>query len=128
MSLNLMESVMHLHLIIAGGRDFNDYQALVTAVDAAIVGWKATEVTIISGMARGADALGVRYAKECELPLIEMPADWDRWGKSAGFKRNLAMAKRATHLIAFWNGKSIGTQHMINIAKAHGLVSKVVSY
>jgi hypothetical protein len=79
-------------------------------------------------MARGADALGAKLAHNYSLKLIEMPADWDTHGKSAGYKRNQEMAKIATHLVAFWDSTSKGTKHMIDIATRKGLTVKVVSY
>ena len=36
--------------------------------------------------------LGYRLAKEFKLPLKEFPADWERFGKSAGYIRNEQMA------------------------------------
>ena len=101
-------------LLVAGGRDFNDYSVLTKAL------WdfaNATddEVSIISGMARGADSLAVKWAKENSVELYEYPANWDAYGKSAGYKRNVEMSKAADGAIIFWNGLSAGTKHMINI-------------
>lgn len=41
------------------------------------------------------------------------PANWDKFGKRAGFIRNSIMAKVGDFLIAFWDGESSGTKHMI---------------
>ena len=80
------------------------------------------EITsVISGMARGVDSLAVDYAKETNLPLVKMPAFWDLYGRSAGYKRNEQMAEVADALIALWDGSSRGTKHMIDIAKKKGL-------
>ena len=49
------------------------------------------------------------------------PADWEQYGPRAGYIRNSEMAKVATHLIAFWDGRSKGTKHMIDIARKAGL-------
>ncbi len=70
-------------------------------------------ITIISGRAKGADRLGERFAQEHNIPIQRFLADWDTHGKKAGFLRNLEMAKAADILIAFWDGKSRGTQHMM---------------
>jgi|ERR1039458_1423661 hypothetical protein len=77
--------------------------------------WKPT--LIISGAARGADALGERWACEHAIPLVRMPADWDAHGRRAGYLRNLEMAKQAQALIALWDGTSRGTAHMIETAR-----------
>ena len=86
------------------------------------------EVKIISGMADGADSLAIRYADERKLTKILFPANWKRYSRVAGFLRNEDMLSVATHLIAFWDGKSSGTRHMIEIAEAKGIPVWVVKY
>lgn len=115
-----------MNIIIAGGRDFNDYELLKLNCDSMLR--KLTDITIVSGAAKGADSLGERYANEKGYKLIRKPADWDTHGKSAGYRRNEEMAEISQGLIAFWDGKSKGTGHMINIAKDKGLQIKIVRY
>ena len=79
------------------------------------------EIKIISGMALGADTLAIDYADKYKLTKILFPANWKRYPLVAGFLRNEDMLSAATHLIAFWDGKSNGTRHMIEIAKAKGI-------
>lgn len=101
-------------LIIAGSRGFADkelmrnwlYKAAEEAED-------GTEISLISGMAPGADRLAWEIAQEEGIECLQMPAEWDVHGKSAGYVRNMAMANIADGLMAFWDGKSPGTQHMI---------------
>ena len=83
---------------------------------------------IISGAARGADTLGARYARERGVPVLEFPADWVRLGKRAGMVRNLQMLDSADAVVAFWDGQSRGTAHMINETKKRGLPLRVVRY
>jgi hypothetical protein len=79
-------------------------------------------VIFISGAAKsGADALIIRFCKEHNLPWVEYPADWDNLGKSAGYVRNVAMARVGTHLITFYDGVSKGTRHMAAEALKRGL-------
>lgn len=85
-----------------------------------------TDVEIVSGAARGADALGERYAAERGLAVKQFPADWDRYGRSAGYRRNAEMAEYADAAVVFWDGKSKGSKHMINLAKEKGLPVRVV--
>lgn len=115
-----------MKLIIAGGRDFSDYDLLTREVETLIVG--ESHVEIVSGGAKGADRLGEFFAIDHDLPIKRFPADWDRYGKAAGFKRNSEMADYADHCICFWDGKSKGTGHMINLANNKGLVVTVVNY
>ena len=101
-----------MKVIIAGSRGITNIKDIVQAVEDA--GFEITEV--ISGTARGVDVLGEQYAEQQGLPVIKMPADWDTYGKSAGYRRNADMAMIANALIAIWDGESRGTQHMINLA------------
>lgn len=81
----------------------------------------------IAGLARGADALGAKFAR-AHCQLYEFPADWDRYGKRAGFMRNEQMGHFADGLIAFWDGKSRGTKHMIDFMKSLGKPVHIVMY
>ena len=103
-------------VIVAGGRDFNNYKGLSDSLDYLLKNIN-DDIQIVCGMARGADRLGERYAKEHGYQVIYFPADWDLDGKSAGFKRNVKMAEYADALVAFWDGESKGTKHMIETAK-----------
>jgi hypothetical protein len=105
--------------IIAGSRSITSYS---------IVHWAIKESnikisTIISGTASGVDKLGELYAKNNNINLLQFPADWKKYGKSAGYIRNKEMATEADALIAIWDGQSKGTNHMINIAKEFNLIS-----
>lgn len=111
-------------LIIAGGRDFNNYDGMSKCLDRLLKNIN-DNIEIVCGMARGADRLGERYAKEHGYKVIYMPADWDLYGKSAGFKRNVQMAEYADALVAFWDGVSSGTKHMIETAQKMGLDVRV---
>lgn len=115
-----------MKIIIAGSRSFNNYEFLKKQLDCLFKNIKSLE--IVSGCARGSDALGERYAKERGYILHRFPADWDRYGKSAGYIRNKEMACFADRLVAFWDGKSKGTRHMIDLAKKRNLIIKVVEY
>lgn len=114
-------------VIVAGGRDFNNYAGLAASLDYLLKNIN-DEIQIVCGMARGADKLGEQYAKERGYKVIYMPADWDIDGRSAGFKRNIKMAEYADALVAFWDGKSSGTRHMIETAKSKGLDIRVKRY
>ena len=112
-----------IKVIIAGGRDFDDYPKLCRICDVILQG--QNKVEIVSGTCKGADLLGERYAIERNYHIKQFPADWKRYGKSAGYKRNVEMAVYADELIAFWDGKSKGTKNMIDQATQAGLNVKV---
>lgn len=115
-----------MHIIIAGCRDFYDYSVVEKEV-MDLIGKVIGKIEIISGGATGADALGERFAKEHNLSLKVVPADWKTYSRSAGPRRNEQMARMAGTLIAFWDGKSRGTKNMIDTAKRLGLRVKVVN-
>ncbi|MEB5480951.1 DUF2493 domain-containing protein [Shouchella clausii] len=108
-------------VIVAGSRDFNDYMLLKRKLDAALRNRASEGIEIVSGKARGADTLGEQYAKERGYAIKEFPADWETHGKAAGHIRNRLMAEYADALVAFWDGKSRGTENMIENAKKKGL-------
>lgn len=121
-----------LRVIVAGGRDFNDKELLTKTLDGYLCGTR-DKLVIISGHAKGADMLGEEYAKEHSLKLKIFPADWKSYGNQAGFLRNTQMARYASEdyngtLIAFWDGKSNGTKHMIEEAKLHNMEIIIIDY
>lgn len=115
-----------MKIIIAGGRDFIDYELLCLKVDKILS--QQDEIEIVSGTANGVDKLGERYAIEHGYKLKRFPADWNYFGKKAGFIRNEDMAEYSDALIAFWDGKSKGTEHMIKTAKEKDLLIRIIKY
>lgn len=99
-----------VRVIIAGSRSYpGGYEGVARAVKAS--GFEIA--TVISGVARGADLDGERWAYEYGVPVERYPADWDKYGRKAGPIRNQQMADVADALIALWDGKSRGTRDMI---------------
>lgn len=115
-----------MKIIVAGGREFNNYELLKEKLDELI--GENTDIEIVSGMARGADTLGIQYAKERGYKIKEFPANWDKYGKSAGYKRNEEMANYGDTSICFWNGISKGTKHMIDLSNKYKLNTTVIRY
>lgn len=103
-----------MRIIVAGGRDFNNYEILDKVLSCEI---NPPFDTIISGDARGADILGAEWGARHGVPIQHFPAYWDTYGKAAGFIRNAEMGEYADMLIAFWDEKSKGTAHMIKTMK-----------
>ena len=99
-----------MKIIIAGSRSFHDYQLLCQTL--APVRHRITQV--ITGGAKGADQLGYRWAWKHTVKHQLFRADCERFGKSAGVRRNFEMAQASDLLLAFWDGRSVGTRHMIS--------------
>ncbi len=109
------ESIMkEYRLVIAGCRSYNNYFRLSREVKKYIktLG-KDYLIIIVSGCASGADALGERFAQKHKLQIERYPAQWEKYGKFAGPRRNSQMAKVADGVIVFWDGESRGTKSMI---------------
>lgn len=104
-------------LAIVGSRTFFDYKVLKKTLDDISTEHGLNYVEIISGGAKGADSLGEMYAKEKGIPTKIFPAEWKKYGKSAGFKRNVDIIKNCDVCVCFWNGESHGTKHDIELCK-----------
>ena len=135
-----------LRVIVAGGRDFTNINVMATVlnnlqdIDHVI---EIEKLILICGMARGADLTAYKLFKEAGLPVEAYPADWKNlevpdavikynrhgaYNATAGYTRNIEMAHNADMLIAFWDGSSSGTKHMITTARKHNLKVLVFNY
>ena len=116
-------------MIIAGGRDFSDMNMLERVIlNMSDVEFADKKLSIVSGMARGADALGYKFAHSYGVQVYEFPAHWVRYGKKAGYMRNTQMGDFADGLLAFWDGDSKGTGHMINYMRSINKPVTIVGY
>ena len=102
---------------IIGSRTFSDYRFFRNKCNQLLALSDQTTMTIISGGARGTDRLAERYAREKAIRIKVYQAEWEILGKTAGFIRNDLMLIDCTHVIAFWDGCSHGTRHMVVKAK-----------
>lgn len=90
---------------------------------------------IVSGGAKGADYYAKRYYKHFiresdkdSKRYIELLPDWNKFGKSAGYRRNYNIWENSDIGIAFWDGVSKGTEHSFGISKNQGKKLKVIDY
>jgi hypothetical protein len=123
-------------IIVAGGRDFTDIKLMYETLDRQLgkLIERGKHPIIVSGTARGADQMGEQYAKDRGLDIIRFPAPWNEFkemfgnNKAAGFVRNAMMAQYATVLSAFWDGRSKGTESMIELANNFKLTVRTTAY
>lgn len=97
-----------MKIAVVGSRDFKP----LSLVESFIQGLPDDSI-IISGGARGVDSIAERAAKNRGLQTIIYPAQWDKYGKAAGMMRNTDIIKDSDIVVAFWDGKSRGTQDSI---------------
>jgi hypothetical protein len=103
-------------VIVCGSREWTD-RALIHDTLAALTE-HAGRVVIVHGAARGADRIAGEEARALGLDVEEHPADWRRDGRRAGLFRNARMLSLGcSRVIAFWDGYSRGTEHMMRIAR-----------
>lgn len=131
-------------VIVAGGRDFNDYELLETKLDIILANKsKSHKIVIISGHAEGADKLGEKYANERGYDKEVYPAEWSnlnaipckvkirsdgtKYNCLAGFNRNKTLVDVGDSLVAFWNGSN-GTASTIKLAKKKGILVRIIKY
>ena len=113
-------------VVIAGCRDYYNYDEAKTYIDFCLSDIrKENNIIIVSGCASGADAMGERYADENGFKVEKYPADWKKYGRSAGPKRNKQMAEICDYVICFWDGKSRGTKSMIEYTKKCGKTVRI---
>lgn len=117
------------YLLIVGSRTFDDYEKLNKTCMRLLV--NHSEVTVVSGGARGADKLAERFASEHGYTLNVFPASWNTYGKRAGYIRNEVMHKFISQFdkrgcVAFWDGQSKGTQHNFGLAKKYNTPLRIV--
>lgn len=102
-------------ICVAGSRSFHD-SIKFDAILRDYLSWISVKnIAFISGGARrGADAMIIEWAKKHGYPCFVFLADWDANGKAAGHMRNALMRENLTHLLAFWDGESKGTEEMVD--------------
>lgn len=114
-------------IVIAGCRNYNNYEEAKEYIDFFISNIKTKyELIFLSGGCRGADSLGERYANENGFKIEHYPAEWKKYGKSTGPKRNKKMAEAADFVICFWDNKSPGTKSMIEHTKKLNKPLKII--
>lgn len=105
------------YLGIVGSRTFSDYNLFKQKISEIVQKLlnKCNKVVFVSGGAKGADTFARKYAKENNIEIIEFIPDWEKFGKSAGFKRNETIIDKSDLLVAFWDGQSKGTLHDLKL-------------
>lgn len=114
-----------MNVLICGSRRFADPFTVSLAIDQRVQELP-DDCTVIVGGANGADQIAEEAARRHGRPVVIHKADWNKHGKRAGILRNLEMLKEADFVVAFWDGKSRGTEHTICEARRRGIPVEVV--
>lgn len=111
-----------MRVVVCGSRNWNNDERIKQFIDKLPDG-----ALVTTGGAPGADALAHKFATERGLATEVYKANWEKHGRSAGLKRNLFMLSLDPNLVvAFWDGKSRGTEHMINATKQAGILLRII--
>jgi hypothetical protein len=110
-----------MKVAIVGSRDFQGQAVIAKAI--VRLADQHPNLTVVSGGARGADSAGANVAVALRIPTIIHLPDWDRYGKSAGFRRNELIVADADMLLAFYadGPRSKGTTHSVDLARKKGI-------
>lgn len=111
-----------MRLSIIGSRTFNDYFLLKEILDP----YTECISLVVSGGAKGADTLGEKWAKDNNIPTLIFKPDWEKYGKRAGWVRNVDIIDNCDGVLAFWDGISKGTNHSIELAKEKNKMLRIV--
>lgn len=114
-----------MKILVCGGRNFDDRDAVKMVISNCC----PFHFILIAGGAKGADQYAEEYADNRGMDKIIIKPDWDKYGKSAGYRRNEEMIALEPELvIAFWDGVSKGTAHTIKLAKKNKIDTYIYYY
>ncbi len=106
-------------ILVTGSRTWED----AGVIAGALAGYYRDGAILVSGACpRGADALAEEYWALLGGEIERHPADWARFGRRAGFRRNAEMVNLgADACCAFIRDGSRGASHCAGLARAAGI-------
>lgn len=114
----------NMRLAVVGSRTFSDTKLAHKILDE----YKSLISQIVSGGAAGADTIGEKWAKSNNISTNIIYPEWDKYGKRAGYIRNMLIVDASDAILAFWDGKSKGTKHTIDYAMKLGKAVRIIEY
>lgn len=118
-----------IKVLVCGSRSITDRDWIFSQIDKYCNDFfRDFDITIIEGAARGVDQIARSYAIEKGWNVEEYPAEWEKYGKSAGYIRNDVMVKKADAVLVLWDGTSKGTKHDIDLCVKYDKPHRIVNY
>ena len=112
-------SELSLKILVCGDRDWTNVQRIRE-----ILATYSTDITIIEGEARGADSIARDISTELGFTVVKCPADWSKYGRSAGPIRNIQMLDMKPDIVLAFHDdleRSKGTRHTVTEAMRRGI-------
>lgn len=109
--------------MITGSRGITDRQFVYKCLDA--VYEKRKFNLLLHGGAKGVDSIAGEWASKKGISVLYFKPDWERYGRSAGLRRNTIMSKECDFGVALWDGKSKGTKDAIKKLRLKNKLYKV---
>jgi hypothetical protein len=113
-------------VLVCGDRNWDDYDTIRKELKKLPKG-----SVIVHGDCRGADKIAGEVAMELGLKVIAFPAEWGKYGKSAGPIRNAKVLEetRPDLVLAFHDDleNSKGTKDMVYRAAKENIMVKIIS-
>jgi predicted Rossmann fold nucleotide-binding protein DprA/Smf involved in DNA uptake len=111
-----------MKVTVIGSRTFKDYDLLVAHLRQCAI------TLVITGGAKGADALALDYATDAGIPSRVFIPDWKKYQRGAGHVRNRQMVDACDAVLAFWDGQSKGTHHTMRYAASKGKPVQMIRF
>jgi hypothetical protein len=108
---------MRGRVIIAGGRDYPNYFNIRHLEELEVLRNNIPILMVVSGGCAGVDKNAIQWALQNNIPFEEYLADWNKYGKIAGYIRNEEMAKNSDGVILFPGGKGTKLMEKISLRK-----------
>lgn len=114
-------------VLVSGSREWKDDQTVKQLLVAAMDHFESDpkDIVLVHGAARGLDSIAASVGKELGFSIEDHPADWKKYGRSAGHIRNQEMVDLGADIfLAFPLGESRGTRSCMERAKKSSEVLK----
>jgi hypothetical protein len=117
-------------ILVTGSRNWDDEHAIEKVLhNAFITAGSRMDTVLVHGGARGADTIAAALWSRQGLPTDEFPAQWNLYGKTAGYLRNREMVLSGpSACFAFIRDNSPGTSSCIELARHFGIPTYVFEY
>ena len=117
-----MSNNKRIAVIVAGSRSFNDLALLTATLNRLLINYDRENITIISSGARGADRLAELYAHKHNIAFALFP------GNQARYVLDKDVAQVVDILAAYFDGCSLGTNHIIKTVRIPGKAIRIVRF